>query len=434
MAVLGGAAGFRDVREWYTRIAILADQVCLIEDANGRPRGTAFLVAPDVILTAAHVVDEKFGPLSSVNARFDFIASTETGNLSQGNKVSLAPAPMLASSPVPELDLALVRLAEPIGERSANDDKSSRGWVGLGSANTELTPGTAIAIFQHPEGGPLKVAMSTNSLVKYEERLRRILYRTDTSPGSSGGPCFDIDWRFVGMHTGHAFQIGNFNMGVPSNLIIEWLQSKGYGNIVDLQPPLQMKVVVAQSTAPAQGSFAIDVELRKLLLTEGESQRLELKERATTKEAKNGKISERVLKTVAAFMNSRQGGSILIGVSNDRKFVGVESEYSLVNEQRADWDSYAMWLNDKIATSLDVRAAIDYFSIVRFSEEKKDVCAVHVQPADMPVFLDGSFYVRSGSQNKPLSAHDMLTYVANRWSWLGTRSLHKPAGGTTSVE
>ena len=432
MAVLGGAAGFRDVREWYTRIAILSDQVCLIEDDKGRPLGTAFLVAPDVILTCAHVV--RSGPLPSLKARFDFIASTETGKLSQGNKFSLAPEPMLASSPVDDLDVALLRLAEPIGDRSANDDKSSRGWVNLGSANTELTPGTAIAIFQHPEGGPLKVAMSTNSLVRYEERLKRILYRTDTSPGSSGGPCFDIDWRFVGMHVGHAFQIGNFNMGVPANLIVDWLRANGHGDIVALQPPRQMRVVAPQSTAPAQGSFAIDAELRKLLFNVGESQRLELKERATANEAKKGKISERVLKTVAAFMNSRQGGSILIGVSNDRKFVGVESEYVLVNEQRADWDSYAMWLNDKITTSLDVRAAIDYFSIVRFTEEKKDVCAVHVQPADMPVFLDGAFYVRSGSQNQPLSAHDMLTYVANRWSWLGTRSLHRRDDTTPSVE
>ena len=57
MAVLGAAAGFRDVREWYTRIAILSDQVCLIEDTQYRgPLGTAFLVGRDLVLTAAHVV------------------------------------------------------------------------------------------------------------------------------------------------------------------------------------------------------------------------------------------------------------------------------------------------------------------------------------------------------------------------------------------
>jgi V8-like Glu-specific endopeptidase len=435
MAVLGAAAGFRDVREWYTRIAILSDQVCLIEDVQaGRPRGTAFLVGRDLVLTAAHVVDARYAPFTSLMARFDFIMSTESGELSPGNRYALASAPMLASSPPDDLDLALIKLADPIGERSAHEDQFLRGWVDLASANLEPVPGTAIAIFQHPEGGPLKVAMSTNSVVRYEESLKRLLYRTDTAPGSSGGPCFDIDWRFVAMHTAHAFQLGNFNMGVPVKMIIDWLRSNGHGQIVDQKPPVQMKAVVRVSTAPPHGTFGIDAELRKLLFGPGEGQRLELKARATDSKVKNAKISGRLLKTVAAFMNSREGGSILIGVSNDRQFVGVESEYTLVNQQRADWDGYAMWLNSVVAASLDVRAAFNYFSIVRFTEDKKDVCAVHVQPAEMPVFLDGVFYVRSGSQNTPLSGHDMLAYIASRWSWLGTRSLQGRADNTPSIE
>jgi V8-like Glu-specific endopeptidase len=434
MAVLGAAAGFRDVREWYTRIAILSDQVCLLEDVQGGPCGTAFLVGRDVVLTVAHLVGARGAQLSSMRARFDFITSTETGEVSPGNRYTLASTPILAISPPDDLDLALVKLAEPIGERSAHDDQFLRGWVDLASANLEPIPGTAIAIFQHPEGGPLKVAMSTNSVVRYEESLKRILYRTDTAPGSSGAPCFDIDWRFVAMHTGHAFQFGNFNVGVPAKMIIDWLRSQGHGEIVDQKPPVQMKGVVRVSSAPAQGTFGIDAELRKLLFEAGEGQRLELKVRATDSKAKNAKISERVLKTVAAFMNSREGGSILIGVSNDRQFVGVESEYALVNQQRADWDGYSIWLNNVVTASLDVRAAINYLNIVRYTENKKDICAVHVQPAEMPVFLDGVFYVRSGSQNRPLSGHDMLAYISSRWSWLGTQSLRGRADSTPSIE
>jgi V8-like Glu-specific endopeptidase len=418
-AVLGATAGFRDVREWYTRIAILSDQVCLIEDVQASvPLGTGFLVGPDLVLTAAHVVAPRGAPLPSLMARFDFIASTETGELNPGNNYALAPEPILASSSPDDLDLALVKLAEPIGEKSAHDDQFLRGWVALANANLDPVPGTAIAIFQHPEGAPLKVAMSTNSVVRYEESLKRILYRTDTAPGSSGGPCFDIDWRFVAMHTGRASRFGNFNVGVPATLIFDWLRSNGHGEIIDQKPPVQMKNVVRVSVAPAQGSFGLDAELRRLLFGPGEGQRLELKERATVKEAEDAKLSGRLLNTVAAFMNSREGGTVLIGVSNDRQFVGIEREYAHVNKQRADWDGYALWLSSVVAASLDVPVAFNYFTITRARENNKDICAVYVQAADTPVFLKGVgvFYIRSGNQNKPLSGHEMLAYIASRWS------------------
>ena len=434
MAVLGAAAGFRDVREWYTRVAILSRQVCLIEDVEiGQPVGTAFLVGPDTILTAWHVVDPRRVTLPSLRARFDFIASAETGELNEGKKFELAPEPIVASSPTEDLDLALVRLAQPIGERSAYNDGYLRGWVSLTGANLPV-PGTAIAIFQHPEGGPLKLAMSTNSVVRYEERLKRILYRTDTSPGASGGPCFDIDWRFAAMHTGFAYQLGNFNMGVPANLIVDWLRSHGHGEIIDRKLPARMKHVVHLTTAPARGNFSLDSELKKLLDGPGEGQRLELKERATKNDVKTAKISERLLNTVAAFMNSREGGTLLIGVNDKREYVGIEHEYAFVNKQRADFDSYSMWLNSVIVSSLDVRAALNYFTISRAREKDKDICAIYVQPAEMPVFLGNSFYVRQGSQNSQLSGHDMLAFIATRWSWLNTQLTKTSAESVTAME
>ena len=56
MAVLGQHRMFRDVREWYTRLATLEQQVCLIEDTENKPLGTGFLVGHDLVLTAAHVL------------------------------------------------------------------------------------------------------------------------------------------------------------------------------------------------------------------------------------------------------------------------------------------------------------------------------------------------------------------------------------------
>ena len=149
--------------------------------------------------------------------------------------------------------------------------------------------------------GAARSERATNSVVRIDEKRRRLLYRTDTVPGASGAPCFDIDWRFVAMHLAHSYEQG----------------------------------------------------------------------------------------------------------------------------QRKDWDGYALWLHQVLSSRLDVPAVFEYFSIVRYNENGKDICAIHVQPSEQPVFLGKDFYMRVGNKNQPLSGHDLLAYVASRWSWLGSRLQHK---------
>jgi len=46
MAVIGSYSTFRDVRAWYSRLAVLERQICRIELLDVQPLGTGFLVAP----------------------------------------------------------------------------------------------------------------------------------------------------------------------------------------------------------------------------------------------------------------------------------------------------------------------------------------------------------------------------------------------------
>src|SRR6516162_5810975 len=202
MAVLGFGGSFRDVREWYTRIAVLERRVCLMQARSGQPMSTAFLVAPDVIMTTSHTMG--LAPPSpdwaaDYTARFGFAISPFTGTVIEGTQHEIARNDWLVSySPVRDLDVALIRLAEKVGETET--DGTQRGWVDLCEANHQPLPGTAVAIMQHPEGGPLKIAMSTDAVIRLDPNLQRLFYRTDTLPGASGAPCFDIDWRFLAMH------------------------------------------------------------------------------------------------------------------------------------------------------------------------------------------------------------------------------------------
>jgi len=88
MAVLGSGGSFRDARQWYVNIARLECQTCLVE-ANGNV-GTGFLVGPDLLLTAHHVIFPAFPghperESSPIVARFDYRVSDVTGQIMTAN-------------------------------------------------------------------------------------------------------------------------------------------------------------------------------------------------------------------------------------------------------------------------------------------------------------------------------------------------------------
>jgi hypothetical protein len=427
MAVLGFGAGFRDVREWYTRIALLERQTCLIVRRDLGPVGTAFLVGPDILLTVAHL----FGPGGSISvddgigayARFGFALSPHTGTISEGERYGLAANDWLVGySPVNEFDIALVRLETAAGKKTVENTEDLRGWVSLTEADPNPPEGAGLAILQHAEGGPLKVSLNTNSIMGLNPEGTRLMYRTDTLPGSSGAPCFDIDWRFVAMHQSRSVRHGNHNLGVPFVSIRDWLKKSNLWLQASQKPPRILKVGLGENRLPQETSFGLEPELKAVLLQHGESQRLELKARATEPDAKGkAKIAKRLLNSVAAFMNSRSGGTVLIGVDDDKKFVGIENEYASVDSQKRNWDGFQLWLRNTLSSNLDAPAAFDRLSIARYHEDGKDICAVYVEPAATPVFVDNDLYVRDGNQNVPQRRHDLLAYVSARWPGSGAQ-------------
>ena len=53
---------------------------------------------------------------------------------------------------------------------------------------------------QHPEGAPLQLALDV--VLDVSENGRRVRYRTNTMPGSSGAPCYNLDWEITALHQG----------------------------------------------------------------------------------------------------------------------------------------------------------------------------------------------------------------------------------------
>ena len=61
-----------------------------------------------------------------------------------------------------------------------------------------LKVGACVNIIQHPGDGEKKLSYLANEVVYFGEN--RVQYLTDTEPGSSGSPVFDMQWRLIALH------------------------------------------------------------------------------------------------------------------------------------------------------------------------------------------------------------------------------------------
>lgn len=163
--------------------------------------------------------------------------------------------------------------------------------------------------------------------------------------------------------------------------------------------------------------FATDPELMGLIAG-GESRALEFKER-TLRTAKGGKGCGDgpfgVLRSVAGFMNSTNGGTLLVGVRDDGTIRGVEDEYALVDKSKGNWDGYQLYLGNMLRSRISTKNPFLLYRIERRRAQQHDVCMVRVKPSEAPAYLDKRLYVRSGNQTLEMMGPDLVNYVAERF-------------------
>ncbi len=208
-------AGFSDIAQWRARLGQAELAVCRIEAPAWRALGTGFLVGPDLVVTNRHVVDALASdPAPPLVARFDFKVSPDGTRLREGRTFGLARDWLVASSPVAELDFAVVRLDARAGDLAPGGTSGAppRGWIT--PAWRDLEADETLFVIQHPQGDALKLAAG-----RFDRREpTRLRYRVDTEPGSSGSPCFTAQLELVALHRGAAE--GAANQGVPFDAIV----------------------------------------------------------------------------------------------------------------------------------------------------------------------------------------------------------------------
>lgn len=158
-----------------------------------------------------------------------------------------------------------------------------------------------------------------------------------------------------------------------------------------------------------------DTQVAKLIAA-GESDRVEFKESAVwnahTSQKDNG-LTAPIIKAIAAFLNSREGGSIFIGVNAAWHVVGIAADVAAASH-KGDLDNYERTVRTALSAKLGGQNSPHYsFSFHTIGSHQ--VLRIAVSPAPAPAYVDGDLSIRDGGGKKKLSAQEAVGYIGQRW-------------------
>lgn len=169
-----------------------------------------------------------------------------------------------------------------------------------------------------------------------------------------------------------------------------------------------------KSFAPQSAGVQLAAEI-----AQGESATMEFMSSARWdfKENRVNKVMEQViLKTAAAFLNT-DGGTLLIGVDDSGKAVGLENDFKTLGKKQ-DRDGFENFLTTLLLTDFGKDCA-PMIQINFCQLEDKDVCRLTFKPSPKPAFVkDGNaeqLFIRAGNSTRQLTTKEALDYCKQRW-------------------
>ncbi|MDB4542670.1 DUF262 domain-containing protein [bacterium] len=156
------------------------------------------------------------------------------------------------------------------------------------------------------------------------------------------------------------------------------------------------------------------------LISNDESNLLEFKQSARWSHGtdKKGKSEQIIVKTISGFMNN-EGGTLLIGVADDHRIVGIEEDYKTLS--KPDRDGYELFItqliSDKITGPSPSLCRVSFHDL-----DGRDVCRIDVAASAKPVFTcpmaskeHTDFWVRQGNRTEQFHGTELTEYVDDHW-------------------
>ena len=162
------------------------------------------------------------------------------------------------------------------------------------------------------------------------------------------------------------------------------------------------------------------------LLEEGEGLFVEFKE-TLRYDGRKGEISKDLeracMKAIVGFMNA-DGGTLVIGVNDGGKVVGLEHDYKLLPKKNRD--SFENHLNMLVKTMIGLSFSkyigVKFEKITGPDGVSHDICLVVVRESHKPAYLHGingdkkeEFFVRVGNSTQPFSMSETEEYIKTHW-------------------
>lgn len=198
------------------------------------------------------------------------------------------------------------------------------------------------------------------------------------------------------------------------------LQTKSRVFLRDIPSPQEVRELIEAYMAASQTLHRLpDAASAIHLIAEGENQFVEFKSSLVWdyyQQRANKNLSEPVMKTLAAFMNTR-GGTLLIGVNDQGEILGLEQDFSTFRKK--DADGFELAFNAAFNTLLGVQNR--QFVEVSFPQvNERIICVVQVRPAQGPVYLghqgQEAFYIRAGNATQAMSVSQAADYIRGHFS------------------
>ena len=129
---------------------------------------------------------------------------------------------------------------------------------------------------------------------------------------------------------------------------------------------------------------------------------------------KDDTMRANIIQAVASFLNSREGGSLIIGVDATGNVVGLEDDYKAADPKQPNSDGYERFTRNLLNSTLGA----EFSPLYKFTFGHvggKEVCHIKIEPSPKPVFYNGDMYIRDGNGKRKLTAQAALAYQKHRW-------------------